>query len=471
MQRIRGRVNGVGAALQAVKRGMGAAAGALDVQRANVGDIGFNLDDVDLAMSPVSERLLDAARLRRHPPPARRELSAAARSSSIRDVDRRCFPSCPMASARCSSRSSCPNKAAAADALRAAASTRSSSGTTAVGDGSEMSAERALPPPHVLELPIHQDLTPRHIEHVARQVSNLQPEDGPRDAFPQPQRSRRVIGDAGHRLDAVDVSSAIDSSWGFTALRAEWNALLRDSAADSPVPHVGMAPRLVDAPRRLVAASDRSPSARTSELIAIAPFRLTSNGRWRCFSRLEFLGTGDAGSDYLDVIVRRGCEAESVRATRHVSHDRRTRRFVSTHLAPIGAGRAACAISLDGATAGRASSARTATVPSSRWPATRGIRTWRRSASSHRANVRRRLRALEQKFDVRFERVTTEAQRREALAALVAFHERRYVGRGGSTAFSTPAAARVPRRGDARALDRGWLRMYVLRARTARRRP
>ena len=26
----------------------------------------------------------------------------------------------------------------------------------------------------------------------------------------------------------------IDSSWGFTALRPEWNALLRDSASDCP---------------------------------------------------------------------------------------------------------------------------------------------------------------------------------------------------------------------------------------------
>src|SRR6185503_20024680 len=59
VQRIRGRANGIGAALQLVKRGMGVAAVALDVQRANVGDIGFNLDEVDLAMSRVSARLLE----------------------------------------------------------------------------------------------------------------------------------------------------------------------------------------------------------------------------------------------------------------------------------------------------------------------------------------------------------------------------------------------------------------------------
>src|SRR6185503_14714153 len=59
VQRIRGRASRVGAALQVVKRGMGRAAGALDVRRANVGDIGFNLDEVDLAMSGVSARLLE----------------------------------------------------------------------------------------------------------------------------------------------------------------------------------------------------------------------------------------------------------------------------------------------------------------------------------------------------------------------------------------------------------------------------
>ena len=59
VQRIRGRANGVGAALQIVKRGVGRAAGVLSVRRANVGDIGFNLDEVDLAMSPVSQRLLE----------------------------------------------------------------------------------------------------------------------------------------------------------------------------------------------------------------------------------------------------------------------------------------------------------------------------------------------------------------------------------------------------------------------------
>ena len=46
--------------------------GRVEVDRANVGDIGFNLDDVDLAMSSTSRAAAAALRLRRHSAPARR---------------------------------------------------------------------------------------------------------------------------------------------------------------------------------------------------------------------------------------------------------------------------------------------------------------------------------------------------------------------------------------------------------------
>ena len=50
-----------------------------------------------------------------------------------------------------------------------------------------------------------------------------------------------------------------------------------------------------------------------------------------------------------------------------------------------------------------------------------------------------------------------------ALDALVGFHERRFEERGGSTAFCTPAVRAFQDEATRRALDRGWLRMYVLR--------
>ena len=59
VQRTRSRTPGLGAALYAMKRGLGHAAGAMAVHRTPIGDMGFDLTDVDLAISPVSTRLLD----------------------------------------------------------------------------------------------------------------------------------------------------------------------------------------------------------------------------------------------------------------------------------------------------------------------------------------------------------------------------------------------------------------------------
>jgi dTDP-4-amino-4,6-dideoxygalactose transaminase len=171
LQRLRGRVNSVGASLCAVKRGLGVAAGAMSVERANVGDIGFNLDEVDIAMSPVSARLLerfdfDVIRPRRianyHqllaqlPPaaaPAFRELPAGV---------------CPLFFPLL-----VDDKRAAADALRARGVDVIEFWNDPVGDGREMSAHARFFRRHVLELPIHQDLSSRHIAHIARQVSAL----------------------------------------------------------------------------------------------------------------------------------------------------------------------------------------------------------------------------------------------------------------------------------------------------------
>ena len=172
VQRIRGRANGVGAALQMVKRGMGCAAGALEVRRANVGDIGFNLHDVDLAMSRMSERLLtrmDFATIKQRRVDNYRQLSER-RGPEVIQV----FPELPHGV--------CPlffpvivaDKHAAADALRARGVDALEFWNDSVEPGGhEMSADTRFLRRHVLELPIHQDLTTRHIDHIARQVSAL----------------------------------------------------------------------------------------------------------------------------------------------------------------------------------------------------------------------------------------------------------------------------------------------------------
>src|SRR5688572_11256760 len=172
VQRIRGRANGVGAALQLMKRGMGRAAGALEVRRANVGDIGFNLDEVDLAMSGMSEHLLtrmDFGEIKRRRIDNYRRLSAALGQDVIQ-----VFPHLPEGVCPLFFPIIVPDKHAAAEALceRGVDALEFWNDSVEPG-GHEMSSDTRFLRRHVLELPIHQDLTDRHIDHVARQVSTL----------------------------------------------------------------------------------------------------------------------------------------------------------------------------------------------------------------------------------------------------------------------------------------------------------
>jgi CelD/BcsL family acetyltransferase involved in cellulose biosynthesis len=250
----------------------------------------------------------------------------------------------------------------------------------------------------------------------------------------------------------------IADRWGFTALDREWNELLRSSEANCPFltwewlhtwwKHLGGASAL-----RILAVRD------AGELVAIAPLHEVA-GSISWFSRLEFLGTGHAGSDYLDLIVRKGREPEALHALTQFARDRsEALRF--DHLSSV---------SLAAQLAGRLSNEgwSSTTTPHGTCPVIRlAGHTWDSYLATlgpaHRANVRRRMKGLGQRFEVGFEPITSDADRREALAALAAFHDHRYVGRGGSTAFSSPELRAFHEDATRRAMDRGWLRLYSLR--------
>jgi CelD/BcsL family acetyltransferase involved in cellulose biosynthesis len=197
------------------------------------------------------------------------------------------------------------------------------------------------------------------------------------------------------------------------------------------------------------------------ELAAIAPLA------WRPpalisllpFPALEFLGTGIVGSDHLDIIVRRGREREA--------HD-----AVATALAD--------APSVELAEVNRESSfaaefARRLgqgdwsirDTPTEVCPfidlAGHSWESYLASLGSHGESAQRRLKNLMKRFDVRFELVRTEAERREALDALVRFHTRRWNERGGSEVFGTPELLSFYDEVSHVALQRGWLRLFVLR--------
>jgi len=247
----------------------------------------------------------------------------------------------------------------------------------------------------------------------------------------------------------------IDSAWSFSALRPEWSSLLRASASASPFltwewlhtwwTHLGGSSRL-----RMVAVRAGT------ELIAVAPFRAATGTAY--LPCLDMLATGDVGSDYLDVIVRRGREAEALPAIEQFVRSQRTTLRL-THLGPS----AVADLLADRLHA--SGWARTTTACGTCPYIPLVGHTWdsylATLGSSHRANVRRRIRALDQKFDVRFERVTGDTQRREALAKLFEYHDRRFDERG--TAFGTDDMRAFHDELTRRALDRGWLRMFVLR--------
>jgi CelD/BcsL family acetyltransferase involved in cellulose biosynthesis len=250
----------------------------------------------------------------------------------------------------------------------------------------------------------------------------------------------------------------VDDATAFAALRPHWNELLHDSASDSPFltwewqhtwwTHLreSSALRLI-----LVRAGD--------ELIAIAPLRLATRPRsW--FSRLEFLGTGYAGSDYLDLIVRHGREQESVAGLAHyIKTERLSLRF--NHLPPTSlTARLAAALAADGWMSAVAEDGTCPVIPLTGHTFDSYLGTL---GASHRANVRRRIKGLHQQFDTRLDRVTTDTERRDALSALAAWSERRWKDCGGSTAFMTPAMRAFQDEVTRRALEQGWLLMFVLR--------
>lgn len=263
-------------------------------------------------------------------------------------------------------------------------------------------------------------------------------------------------------VDATQAGSLrvqhVNDRAGLVSLGRDWNELLEDSTADSPFllwewldawwTHLNGAASL-----RLTAiwSGDR--------LVAIAPWRLTPAG-FRAFSRIEFLGTGHAGSDYLDVIVRRGHESEAIPSlVGALERHGLTVRFEHV-LEKSTAWTLASFLRSNGWTASIRPNGLCPVIALSghSWDsylATLG--------SAHRANVRRRLRSLERSYRTAFEPVTTDEQRREALAALFAFHESRFVARGGSTAFLTPSLRAFHDEATRRTLGAGRLRMYTLR--------
>jgi dTDP-4-amino-4,6-dideoxygalactose transaminase len=172
VQRARMRAGAGGTALSTLKQAAGKVVSAVGIHRATVGDIGFDLSQVDLAMSRLSHRLLeriDFTSIR-----DRRTANLRALLSQLGDGISRPLPDpdpgvCPLFLPVL-----VPDKRAAARALATRGIEALEFWNDSIEpDGREMSPDARFLREHVLELPLHQDLTERHMTYMADCLSRL----------------------------------------------------------------------------------------------------------------------------------------------------------------------------------------------------------------------------------------------------------------------------------------------------------
>jgi CelD/BcsL family acetyltransferase involved in cellulose biosynthesis len=278
-----------------------------------------------------------------------------------------------------------------------------------------------------------------------RDATGAEPANEPR---PVP-RPETISAPGGYQVEAIADAD------GFRALRDDWNALLQRSSSDCLFLtwewlylwwlHLGGAALSILAVRR------------DGELVGIAPFMET-----RGFTRrLELLGTGTVGSDYLDLVADRAHEPGVLGALRGWL-DERGIAVTASQVLRSGSlmERLLAALALN-------RWEHTSTVINVCPYAPLGGHSWDsylgELSSSHRYNFRRRLRQLEKRYRVELVRAGSEEERQRGLETLVALHLRRWSERHGSDAFSRAALIDFHHDVSRRALENGWLRLYVLR--------
>jgi CelD/BcsL family acetyltransferase involved in cellulose biosynthesis len=262
-------------------------------------------------------------------------------------------------------------------------------------------------------------------------------------------------------LSSVTVETISDVPH-FAALKQEWNELLQSSGSDGLFltwewlytwwKHLAE-------DRQLLIIAVRCEGV----LIALAPCCLSSASlaHRRLLPVLEFLGSGFAGSDYLDVIVLRGHDEEACQAlSSYLAGERMMLRWTQLKRRDCVAAGVAAALVGNGWSAAETLTNICPFIPlaGKSWDsylATLG--------AEHRYNFHRKWKRLNRDYSVSLEQVRTQAQCRESIDLLIAQHNLRWRDRGGSDAFHTSALVAFHQEFSQVALERGWLRLYVLR--------
>jgi dTDP-4-amino-4,6-dideoxygalactose transaminase len=176
LETLRSRCEWAGRMLFTLKQSVGRKLRATSVRQVSVGDIGWDIGNVNLAMSKISRSLLhgiDHARIRR----IRRENFSRLQSKlagRVKMLREDLGPGvCPLFFPILVA-----NKHEVAEALRAR-------GIEAVEFWNDLQNNPHVGPDarylraHVLELPIHQGVTPAQVDYIAEQVESLRPEPAP----------------------------------------------------------------------------------------------------------------------------------------------------------------------------------------------------------------------------------------------------------------------------------------------------
>lgn len=200
---------------------------------------------------------------------------------------------------------------------------------------------------------------------------------------------------------------------------------------------------------------------RGEQLAALAPCALRKPEPLllRPLPVLEFLGTGAVGSDYLDCVVRAGCEGEAA----HTLAEGLTAPSARIDLRQLAAGshaaEAAQELSTQGWTVRETVTHTCPYIPL-------GGASWdsylRSLGQEHRYTFHRKWNRMQRDFKVRFEEIRTAEQCGDAMELVFDLHTMRWRGRGGSDAFDNADLRNFHREFSFLALKRGWLRLYLL---------
>ncbi len=253
----------------------------------------------------------------------------------------------------------------------------------------------------------------------------------------------------------------IEDSAKLESLRTAWNELLSESEANSLFltwewlytwrKCLGERYKL-----HIVAVSS------ASRLIAVAPFAVSPAQPKRLlpFRRIAFMGMGKVGTDYLDIVIRRGEEEAALDAlSDYLSDHRLMFELKRAKTGSTATSRLAARLEKRG---WRVASSVTEICPYIRLEGHSWKSYLSSLGSSHRQNVRRCLRRVDRDFTSELIQVRTDEERRECLRIFESLHHKRWDTRNGSDLKNDDAFMAFHEQFSHLALQNGWLRLFVL---------